>query len=249
MDHPSQMQNPPPATPALSNTTNLTYACSCGGPDLSKYHPVTHLKPLPTSTHKKLNIMTAGDINRSGMAMIYMSPDPFFEAFEQLIDLRDFNLNNHPTAGLSLYECNGRQFLATMSPSTPAAKIPDWRPRVRGACLIKVGQTMVNTIDNIATAFQNLHTSSNLTLVLLFAHPEIRPNLSHDGLPIVLSASFTQSTHDQLNNRWEFSTVADHLHTSGPQHQLIASRDVLNFINCAICLTRGKLLKQLNWKE
>jgi hypothetical protein len=47
--------------------------------------------------------MTDIDISRSDMAMIYISPDPFFEAFEQPIDLRDFNLTNHPTAGLSLY--------------------------------------------------------------------------------------------------------------------------------------------------
>jgi hypothetical protein len=97
--------------------------------------------------------MTAGNINCLDMAMICMSPDPFFEAFEQPIELHDFNLNNHRTAGLSLYEHNRRLFLATMSPSTPAAKIPNWCPRVRGMWLIKVGQTMVNTIDDVAAAF------------------------------------------------------------------------------------------------
>jgi hypothetical protein len=157
--------------------------------------------PCQRQRNKKLDIMTAGNINCLDMAMIYMSPDPIFEAFEQPINLRGFNLNNHPTAGLSLYECDGRLFLATMSPSTPATKILDWCPRVRGAWLIKVGQTIVNTIDDIAAAFRNLHTSSNLTPVLLFAHPEIRPNLSHNSLPIVLSTPFTQSIHNQLNNR------------------------------------------------
>jgi hypothetical protein len=64
-----------------------------------------------------------------------------------------------------------------------------------------------------------------------------------------LSTPFTQSTHNQLNNRWEFSTVANHLRTCGHQHQLIASGDVLNFVNGAMHLTRGKLLKQSDWKE
>jgi hypothetical protein len=187
--------------------------------------------------------MTAADVSHSNMAMIYTSPDPFFEAFEQPINLRDFNLNNHPTAGLSLYECNGRVFLATMSPSTPDAKIPDWCPRVQGTWLIKVGHTMVNTINEVAAAFWNLQASSNLTPVLLFAHPEIWPSLSHDGLPIVSSAPFTQSMHDQLNNRWEFSTVPDQLCTCGPQHQLIASGDVLNFVNRVMHLTQGILSK------
>jgi hypothetical protein len=81
--------------------------------------------PRQRQRNKKPDIMTASDINRLDMAKIYMSPDPFFEAFEQPIDLRDFNLNNHPTAGLSLYERNRRLFLATMSPSMLAAKIPN----------------------------------------------------------------------------------------------------------------------------
>jgi hypothetical protein len=168
------------------------------------------------------------------MPLIFSAPtwsDLFLEAFEQPINLRDFNLTNHPTAGLSLYERGGCLYLATVSPSTLAAKIPDWHPRVQGVWLIKVGPTIVNTIDEVAAAFQNLHASSILNLVLLFAHLEIRPNFSHDGLPIVLAAPFTQSTHNQLNNRREFCTVANHLRTYGPQHCLVASGDVLNFIN------------------
>ena len=66
--------------------------------------------------------------------------------------------------------------------------------------------------------------------LLKFAHPEIRPNLSHDGLPIVSSAPFTQHVHDQLNNRWEFTTVADHLRTSAPTTQHVPSGGVLNMV-------------------
>jgi hypothetical protein len=68
--------------------------------------------------------------------MIYMSSDTYFDAFEQPIDLRKFDLAKHATAGLSLYSSDGRVYLASMSPGTPAAKIPDWRTRVRGAWLI-----------------------------------------------------------------------------------------------------------------
>jgi hypothetical protein len=55
-----------------------------------------------------------------------MSPNPYFEAFEQPIDFWKFDPGKHPTLGLSLYEASGHLYLATMSPSTPAAKIPDW---------------------------------------------------------------------------------------------------------------------------
>jgi hypothetical protein len=61
------------------------------------------------------------------MAMVYMSPNPYFDAFEQPLDLQKFDYTKHPTAGLSLYKKSERLYLATMSPSTPAEKIPDWR--------------------------------------------------------------------------------------------------------------------------
>jgi hypothetical protein len=102
--------------------------------------------------------------------------------------------------GLSLYEASGRLYLATMSPSTPAAKIPDWRVQIRGAWLIKVNKCLVTTVEEVQNAFANLHSNETYNATLLFAHPEIWPKLSHNGLPIVLSALFSQSTHDQLNN-------------------------------------------------
>jgi hypothetical protein len=74
---------------------------------------------------KAINIMTVFEISKTDMAMIYMSPDPYFTAFEQLLDLRKFDLDKHPTAGLSLHEHTGHLHLATMSPGTPAAKIKD----------------------------------------------------------------------------------------------------------------------------
>jgi hypothetical protein len=77
--------------------------------------------------------MTMFNVGACDMAMIYMSPDPYFKAFEQPIDFQNFDLGKHPTMGLSLYEASGQLYLATMSPSTPVAKIPDWRARIRGA--------------------------------------------------------------------------------------------------------------------
>jgi hypothetical protein len=122
-------------------------------------------------------------------------------------------------------------YLATMSPSTPAAKILDWRAQIRGAWLIKINDCLVMTIEEVWNTFTDLHTQGSQTATLLFAHPEIQPNLSHNGLPIVSSALFSQSTHDQLNNRWEFSTVADHLCSTRPAHSLVSSGDVLNVVN------------------
>ena len=136
-----------------------------------------------------------------------------------------------------------------MAPGTPAAKIPDWRTRVKGAWLIKLGDTSIATIDDVATEMKSLVDSGADTVVLLFSHPEIRPNLSHVVLPIVSSAPFTQQIHDQLNNHWEFTTVADHLRSSRPSYQLADSGGVLNVVNRVMKLTRGKLLKQPDWSD
>jgi hypothetical protein len=83
---------------------------------------------MPHQQHRPhaINLMTMFDVGASNMAMIYMSPDPYFKAFEQPIDFWKFDPGKHPTMGLSLYETLGCLYLATMSPGTPAAKIPDW---------------------------------------------------------------------------------------------------------------------------
>jgi len=189
------------------------------------------------------------NITREDMAMVYMSPDPYFDAFEERLLLQHVNLSKHSTAGLGLYESDGRIFLKNMIPGTTAAKIPDWRTRLRGAWLIQIGDTIVSSIADAASCLSGLVGSGVSSVTLLFSHPEIRPNLSKDGIPIISSAPFTQHVHEQLNNRWEFTTVAEHLRSSRPAHHYIASGGVLNMVNRVMKLTRGKLLKQPDWDE
>ena len=76
----------------------------------------------------------------------------------------------------------------------------------------------------------------------------MRQDISHDGLPIVSSAPFTQAVHDQLNNRWDFTTVADHMRSHHP-YQLVHDGDVLNCVTKAMKLTRGKLIQQTDWSD
>ena len=169
--------------------------------------------------------------------MVYMSPDPYHDAFEQTLDLRKFDLTKHATGGLSLYVRDGRVHLASIAPSTPAARIHSWRTWIRGAWLIKVDGVIVESIDDVLRAFDGLRTTGSQSVTLLFSHPKVRPNLSQDGLPIVSSAPFTQHTHDQLNNQWEFSTVAEHLSTCQPPYEHVCSGDVLNVVTQVIRLT------------
>jgi hypothetical protein len=189
------------------------------------------------------------EISKSDMAMIYLSPDPYFDTFKQSIDTRHFDLTKHATAGLSLHESDGRLHLGTMLPSTPTTKMKDWQTRVKGAWLIKIRNTTVTTIDEVKLAFKLMQESGSTSRILLFTHPEVRPNLTHDGIPIISSAPFSQATHNQLNNRWEFSTVTEHLKSCRTIPTTLESGGVRNVVTKIMKLTRGHLLKGSDWDE
>jgi len=154
-------------------------------------------------THKNTaaELVSNFKIGKQDMALVYMSPDPYHDAFEQTIDIRKFDWSQHPMAGLELYEKDGRVHLAKISPSSPVAKIHEWRSRIQGAWLIQVDKCVVKSIDNIVNMFNKVAADKCDSVTLIFAHPEIRPNLCQDGIPIISSAPFYQHTHEQLNNR------------------------------------------------
>jgi hypothetical protein len=157
------------------------------------------------------NIVTENLIGKQDMATIYMSPDPYYEAFKEVIDLRKFDLHKHRTAGLCLAHSDKRLYLGGMAPGTPGAKIPCWRSQLKGAWLIKVGDILVSSIADAQDAFTTAIVLGSPFVTLLFSHPKIRQDISHDGLPIVSSAPFSQQVHDQMNKRWDFTTVANYL--------------------------------------
>ena len=194
------------------------------------------------------DIVTEFDIGHRDIASIYLSPDPYHESFEEEVDIRRFDLTKHRTAGLCLAHYDGRLFLGGIAKSTPCAKIPRWRTRIKGAWLIKIGPHTVSTIQDAQDAFAALALAGNTRIALLFSHPIIRQDISHDGLPIVSSAPFTQAVHDQLNNRWDFTSVAEHLRDSHT-YELVFDGDVVNCITKAMKLTRGKLLQQSDWND
>ncbi len=125
-------------------------------------------------------------IGVQAMVMVYMSPDPYHESFEQTVILRKFDLSKHPTGGLRLYVRDGQVHLASISPSTPVAQIHNWRACIWGAWLIKVGDKTIQSIEDVAQAFDILCLESSPSTTLLFLHPKIRPNLSQEGIPIIL---------------------------------------------------------------
>jgi hypothetical protein len=84
-----------------------------------------------------LEIVYTYGITSTDMATIYMSPDPYFDTFIEPIDLQKVDLSQHWTAGLKLFEWNGCLIVGGMETSTPAARIPCWRTRIRSATLLQ----------------------------------------------------------------------------------------------------------------
>jgi hypothetical protein len=97
-------------------------------------------------------------------------------------------------------------------------------------------------------AFQKLVSLGTRTVTLLFSHPKICPNVSHNGLPIMSSAPFHQHVHNQINNRWDFSTVVEHLRKA-PPYKLVDNGGVLNCVTKVMKLMQRKLLQQTDWND
>jgi hypothetical protein len=107
---------------------------------------------------------------------------------------------------------------------------------------------MVSSIKEAQRAFQHLGSAGVSSIPLLFLHPEIRQDVSRDGLPIVSFAPFTQHIHDQLNHQWDLLTVADYLRKA-PPYEIVESSDVLNYVTRVMRLTCEKLLQQDDWLD
>jgi len=131
-----------------------------------------------------------------------MSLTPYNDAFEEELDLRKFNFTLHRTAGMSFTPQDTRLILVSMVPSTPGARIPRWRTRLRGAWLLSVDGTLVDSIASVQQAFNCLSLSCASSCILLFVHPEISHRISNRGLPLLHCDQFTQQSINQLSDRW-----------------------------------------------
>jgi hypothetical protein len=187
-------------------------------------------------------------IGSDDMATVYISPDPFYGAFIEELDLRKFDFSRHSTAGLNFLEKDQQLYLTSIDPSTPGARIPRWRTRIRGAWLIEVDGTRVTTITDVQQVFRNLAHTHPSHCSLLFSHPETNPDISSSGLPIMSTQDFSQITHDQLNNRVDLTE--DSLRVLRTQaYNIVESGDVRQYVTRVMRLTRGKLLRQNDWPD
>ncbi len=62
------------------------------------------------------------------------------------------------------------------------------------------------------------------------------------------SGDFSQATHDQLNNQWDYFILSPRLKLA-VSYSIEESGDVLNYVTWVMYLTQGKLLKQHDWRD
>jgi hypothetical protein len=243
--HPKKVWDPPPSGLYAPLPLRLTDAPT----PLTDRAAWTRVTPSPLPNRDLTSqTVTAYLIGPHNMDMINMSPDPYGRTFEEPLDLRKFNLSKHPTAGLRLITKDGRLILASMDTSSPGARIDKWRSRICGAWLVSIGDTAVSTLAEAQSAFWLLSENNAHLCLLTFTHPEFSPDISHNGLPIISHDNYSQLTHDQLNNRLD-------LLAAGPRfprvqkYSIVESSDVRQYLTRVMRLTRGRLLKQDDWKD
>ena len=124
------------------------------------------------------------------IAQVYLSPTPYRNAFIESLVIGKSRLRGQPTASMAFKEENGRLIMLDILSSSPAARIPRWRSRIRGAWLIAINGVQVSTIKEVETV---LLDAPRANCPLLFAHSEIQYGLTNGGIPMINS--------DQLNTR------------------------------------------------
>ncbi len=208
-------------------------------------HSGTCLDPAANDTSLSLSYnTTANDV-----AQIYLSPTPYNDAFEEILDLRKFNVSCHQAAGLTFLHQDGQLVLASMAPSTPGARVPCWRTRLHGAWLLSINGMPVHTLADTHQVFQDLYLTHAASCTLLFAHPKISHGLSNKGLPLLRRDHIPQLNIDQLSNQWAPQFQTPLLFPTTPTYEVVINGDVWNVVTKVMKLIRGKLLKQDDWAD
>jgi hypothetical protein len=210
------------------------------------------IMPNSTPPAKRLEhemIMQNG-ISHKDVEMVYLSPLPYNNAFEEVLDLRRYNPTISPTAGIICEEKSSQLFLRKMQKSTPATKIQAWRSRLRGARILEVNDTPVATSDKLAQALLRLKDKGAKSCIILLAHSAICEGLVETGIP--------QVNIDMLNNRHSLMSVDvmtqeqfDNWFSNLPKYfyEIVNEGGVLNLTTESHKLTRRKLLNQDDWKD
>ena len=181
-------------------------------------------------------------ITRRALEQVYMSPHPYHAAFEEDMSLVYFAKYDKPSGGMKFVTAGKRLILQHMEKSSPGARIPRWRSRLKQAWLISINEIKVSTVEEVTRVLARLVADGHKFCTLLFAHPEVKHGLTNTGIP--------QVNLDQVNPRrmfGDFDLPGDSI--LGPQAEYRFEGGVVNLVTNALKLTRKRLLTQPDWKD
>jgi deoxyuridine 5'-triphosphate nucleotidohydrolase len=156
--------------------------------------------PIPTQhlhEHRQPTTAAAATIeaiDNEPVCNIDLSHDPFNDIQNVTMIAR----GNHPTRGLILNDSdtwNDRVIITTCQPGTPAAKIKNWRSRLKNSTLLQIDGTIITDIKSVKKYFENL--PHNTEVLLKIGLSEKLAMNENQGIPMMY--------YDQLN------AVATHL--------------------------------------
>lgn len=200
---------------------------------------INMVSPNLPNTNTDASMVDHYGISHRDVEQVYFSPDCFSCAFEETFTYLNSATALHPTAGLIFSEHNGRLYITDIAPSTPCAKIPRWRTRLKNTWITQINGTDVSTIHAAKEILNNLPPLPRGTCKLLVHSTDLRDGLTNEGIP--------QLTLDQLNPRHFFAT--DNTPTLSNRISKSWDGGVLQYLTRASKLTRGVLLKQTDWDE
>jgi hypothetical protein len=180
-------------------------------------------------------------VGPNNLAHVYLSLDPFGRVFDETLDLRKLDFRKHHSGGLQFTSKNGRLLLASMHASSHGARIDKWHSQICGARLQSINGTAVTTLDDVHKEFIRLSQSKASTCTLTFSHPEILPDISQHGLPIISCDDYhSQFTHNQLNNWIDMIERGPSLRRK-QQFDIVVSGEVCQYTTRVMRLTRSLL--------
>ena len=190
--------------------------------------------------------MEKDGITEKDMVPVYFSPDPYYQAFDERLDMRRYDAYNKPAGGMVFAIADDRLTLWDILPSSPTAKVPVCRTRILGTWLHKVGATPVTTEKEVVTALTALSVENATHCTLVFLHPEVSQGLTNTGIPQInldpmnpcrmMSPSFCSA---MMIGAIGGSFIPDRPHNG---FILVKeSGEVLNYVSKVMKLTRRKL--------
>jgi hypothetical protein len=192
----------------------------------------------PTKTDTTMSLLYG--VSVADVAQVYLSLTPYNDAFEEKIDLQKFDFTRHRAAGMTFLPQDNRLILTSIVPSTLGARIPHWRTRLRGAWLLSVNGTPVQTLADVHQAFHGLSLSQSASCILLFAHPKIPHGILNKGLPLLCCDQISQLSINQLSNHWTSKSDSTPNLPRAPTWDIVTDGDVRNVVMKVMKLTRGK---------